>query len=84
LNETLTANYFDVVYFDAFSPESQPELWSSYIFEKLYGAMRQGGLLVTYCAKGEVKRTLKKIGFTLESLPGPPGKREMTRATKPF
>lgn len=84
LNETLTANYFDVVYFDAFSPESQPELWSSYIFEKLYGAMRQGGLLVTYCAKGEVKRTLKKIGFTLESLPGPPGKREMTRATKPI
>jgi len=46
--------------------------------------MQQGGILVTYCAKGEVKRTLKKIGFTLESLPGPPGKREMTRATKPF
>lgn len=84
LNEPLPSNYFDIVYFDAFSPESQPELWSSNIFEKIIVAMRCGGILVTYCAKGEVKRTLKKIGFTLESLPGPPGKREMTRSTKPF
>ncbi len=84
LKENLPSNFYDVVYFDAFSPESQPELWSTFIFEKLFVAMQQGGILVTYCAKGEVKRTLKKIGFTLESLPGPPGKREMTRATKPF
>ena len=82
LSEPLPQNFFNIVYFDAFSPESQPELWSNFIFEKIYAAMENGGHLVTYCAKGEVKRTLKKIGFTLESLPGPPGKREITRATK--
>lgn len=82
LKETLSDNYFDIVYFDAFSPESQPELWSISLFEKIYESMTNEAVLVTYCAKGEVKRILKKIGFTLESLPGPPGKREMTRATK--
>ena len=82
LEETLPDNYFDIVYFDAFSPESQPELWSASLFEKIYESMTNEAFLVTYCAKGEVKRILKKIGFTLESLPGPPGKREMTRATK--
>jgi tRNA U34 5-methylaminomethyl-2-thiouridine-forming methyltransferase MnmC len=82
LEETLTDNYFDIVYFDAFSPESQPELWSASLFEKIYESMTGQAVLVTYCAKGEVKRILKAIGFTLESLPGPPGKREMTRATK--
>jgi len=82
LEETLPDNYFDIVYFDAFSPESQPELWSASLFEKIYESMTGQAVLVTYCAKGEVKRILKKIGFTLESLPGPPGKREMTRATK--
>jgi tRNA U34 5-methylaminomethyl-2-thiouridine-forming methyltransferase MnmC len=82
IEETLPDNYFDIVYFDAFSPESQPELWSISLFEKIYESMTNEAVLVTYCAKGEVKRILKKIGFTLESLPGPPGKREMTRATK--
>lgn len=82
LEETLPDNYFDIVYFDAFSPESQPELWSISLFEKIHESMKNEAILVTYCAKGEVKRILKKIGFTLESLPGPPGKREMTRATK--
>jgi tRNA U34 5-methylaminomethyl-2-thiouridine-forming methyltransferase MnmC len=82
IEETLPDNYFDIVYFDAFSPESQPELWSISLFEKIYESMTNQAILVTYCAKGEVKRILKKIGFTLESLPGPPGKREMTRATK--
>ena len=82
LEETLPDNYFDIVYFDAFSPESQPELWSTSLFEKIHKSMAKEAILVTYCAKGEVKRILKKIGFTLESLPGPPGKREMTRATK--
>jgi tRNA U34 5-methylaminomethyl-2-thiouridine-forming methyltransferase MnmC len=82
LEETLPDNYFDIVYFDAFSPESQPELWSISLFEKIHESMTNEAILVTYCAKGEVKRILKKIGFTLESLPGPPGKREMTRATK--
>jgi tRNA U34 5-methylaminomethyl-2-thiouridine-forming methyltransferase MnmC len=82
LTENLPKNYFDIIYFDAFSPESQPELWSASVFEKIYESMTEQAVLVTYCAKGEVKRILKKIGFTLESLPGPPGKREMTRATK--
>jgi tRNA U34 5-methylaminomethyl-2-thiouridine-forming methyltransferase MnmC len=82
LSEPLPRHFFNLVYFDAFSPESQPELWSPFIFEKIFSAMEPGGHLVTYCAKGEVKRTLKKIGFAIESLPGPPGKREMTRATK--
>ena len=82
LKEGLPDNYFDIVYFDAFSPESQPELWSTSLFEKIHKSMTTEAVLVTYCAKGEVKRILKRIGFTLESLPGPPGKREMTRATK--
>ena len=82
VTENLPKNYFDIIYYDAFSPESQPELWSASVFEKIYESMTEQAVLVTYCAKGEVKRILKKIGFTLESLPGPPGKREMTRATK--
>lgn len=82
LQESLPANYFDIIYFDAFSPKSQPELWSISLFEKIHESMTKEAVLVTYCAKGEVKRILKKIGFTIESLPGPPGKREMTRATK--
>ncbi len=74
---------YDLVYFDAFSPPIQPELWTRIIFDKLYRCMRRGAVLVTYCAKGEVKRNLKAGGFLLESLPGPPGKREITRARKP-
>jgi tRNA U34 5-methylaminomethyl-2-thiouridine-forming methyltransferase MnmC len=73
---------FDLVFFDAFSPESQPEMWTKQIFEKIYLSMGQGGILTTYCAKGTVKRTLKEIGFTIELLPGPPGKRHMVRAVK--
>ena len=71
---------FDIVYFDAFSPETQPELWNDQVFEKLCAAMRKGGVLTTYCAKGTVKRSLKRAGFTIENLPGPTGKREITRA----
>ena len=76
------ADEFDLVYYDAFAPNSQPELWTIPMFEKMYIALRQNGLLTTYCAKGEVKRNLRAVGFQLESLPGPIGKREMTRATK--
>ncbi|WP_242926454.1 tRNA (5-methylaminomethyl-2-thiouridine)(34)-methyltransferase MnmD [Pontibacter vulgaris] len=76
-------SYYDVVYFDAFAPEKQPELWEEEMFVKLYKAMRPGGILVTYCAKGSFKRTLKAAGFQVEALPGPPGKREMTRGLKP-
>ncbi|WP_242921281.1 tRNA (5-methylaminomethyl-2-thiouridine)(34)-methyltransferase MnmD [Pontibacter liquoris] len=77
------ASYYDIVYFDAFAPEKQPELWADAMFAKLYKAIRPGGVLVTYCAKGSFKRSLKAAGFTVEALPGPPGKREMTRGVKP-
>ncbi len=73
---------FDIVYFDAFAPGAQPELWEEAVLEKMYKALKSEGILVTYCAKGAVKRTLKNLGFTIEALKGPPGKREMTRAIK--
>lgn len=73
---------FDVVFFDAFGPRAQAEMWEKEIFVKLFNSLNDGGILVTYCAKGSVKRTLKDVGFKVENLPGPPGKREMTRALK--
>jgi tRNA U34 5-methylaminomethyl-2-thiouridine-forming methyltransferase MnmC len=73
----------DLIYYDAFGPRVQPELWTVDIFQRLYDWMAPSGVLVTYCAKGQVKRDLKSVGFLVESLPGPPGKREMTRAVKP-
>ncbi len=75
-------NQFDIIYFDAFAPNAQPELWVHDLLEKMYFALRPNGIFVTYCAKGSVKRTLKNLGFEIEALPGPPGKREMTRALK--
>jgi tRNA U34 5-methylaminomethyl-2-thiouridine-forming methyltransferase MnmC len=75
----------DLVYFDAFAPEKQPEMWEESLFVKLYEAMTPNGILVTYCAKGEVRRKLIRSGFRVERIPGPPGKREMIRAIKvPF
>ncbi|MCG8582580.1 MAG: tRNA (5-methylaminomethyl-2-thiouridine)(34)-methyltransferase MnmD [Bacteroidales bacterium] len=73
---------YDVVYFDAFAPEVQPEMWSEAIFRKIYEAMNPEGILTTYCAKGVVRRTMQAVGFTVERLPGPKGKREMLRAVK--
>jgi tRNA U34 5-methylaminomethyl-2-thiouridine-forming methyltransferase MnmC len=73
---------YDIVYFDAFAPNAQPELWEIPVLEKMYRALLPGGVLTTYCAKGSVKRNLKSLGFVVESLEGPPGKREMTRAIK--
>jgi tRNA U34 5-methylaminomethyl-2-thiouridine-forming methyltransferase MnmC len=73
---------FNLVYFDAFGPSVQPEMWTDEVFSKIRDAMTENGILVTYCAKGSVKRTLKNIGFEIESLQGPPGKREMVRAIK--
>lgn len=75
-------NQLDLVYFDAFGPRAQAEMWDKSIFEKLFRALRIDGVLVTYCAMGQFKRDLKSIGFKVEALPGPPGKREMTRAIK--
>lgn len=80
--EFVTANKFDLVYFDAFAPEVQPELWTEDIFRKLFSIMNPGGILVTYCCKGIVKRNMKTAGFNIEKLPGPPGKREMLRAQR--
>ncbi len=73
---------YDLVYFDAFSPERQPELWTFEVFKKIFNSLHTGGILTTYCAKGEVKRTLKKVGFEVHLLPGPPGKRHMISAIK--
>lgn len=75
-------NTFDLFYLDAFAPEIQPELWSPDSILKMYQMLNAGGVLVTYCAKGQFKRTLKEIGFVVEALQGPPGKREITRAIK--
>jgi len=75
-------DFFNVVFFDAFSPESQPEMWKQSCFEKIYQSMRVGGVLTTYSSKGIVKRALKAAGFSIEKLPGPPGKREFVRAVK--
>lgn len=75
-------NILDVVYFDAFAPEKQPEVWNQEIFDRIFSAMVIGGVLTTYCAKGELKRMLKKAGFMVEALPGFSGKREMVRAKK--
>ncbi len=73
---------FDLIYFDAFGYRVQPELWSTAIFKKMFTALRPGGKLVTYAARGVVKRSMIEVGFTVEKLAGPPGKREMFRASK--
>lgn len=87
LKEDFTAisliDYYDVIYFDAFSPEKQPEMWSEGVLKKIYDHLRNQGILVTYCAKGEIRRRMQKIGFVVERLAGPPGgKREILRGTK--
>lgn len=76
------ANKFNLIYFDAFGARVQPELWTEAIFLKMYTALQNEGVLVTYAAKGSVRRAMQAVGFVVERLPGPPGKREMLRATK--
>ena len=73
---------YDLIYFDAFAPDKQPELWTEDIFKKLYDAAAPGSVLVSYCAQGQFRRNLRAAGWLTEKLPGPPGKREMTRARK--
>ncbi|MDZ7613204.1 MAG: tRNA (5-methylaminomethyl-2-thiouridine)(34)-methyltransferase MnmD [Flavobacteriaceae bacterium] len=73
---------YDLIYFDAFGARVQPELWTEGIFKKMYEALVTGGVLVTYAAKGSVRRAMLAVGFQVEKLPGPPGKREMLRAKK--
>lgn len=82
LEEYNTKVKFDIIYFDAFSPEKQPELWEDNIFKKMHHFLKEDGFLVTYCAKGIVRRTLQAVGFEVISLDGPPGKRQMTRAIR--
>lgn len=82
LDISLSFEAYDIVYMDAFSPEKQPELWTQDSMKRLYDSMRIGGILTTYCAKGYVRRNLQSVGFVVERLPGPPGKREILRATK--
>ena len=78
-----TKRSFDVIYFDAFAPEKQPEMWDEALFRNLYTSMNAGGVLTTYCAKGIIRRMLQSVGFKVERLPGPPGgKREILRASK--
>lgn len=79
---SLPANHFDLIYYDAFGPEVQPELWIPEVFQKMYQTLKPGGILVTYSVKGSVQRAMKETGFTTYKLPGPPGKREILRAIK--
>ena len=78
----LEENYFDLVYFDAFAPNKQPEMWELPVLRKVSESMKAGGIFVTYCAKGQLKRDLQSLNFEVETLQGPPGKREMVRAVK--
>ncbi len=73
---------FDVVFFDAFSPDAQPELWTEEVFRNVYALMKTGGVLMTYCAKGDVRRAMLAAGFKVEKLQGPPGKRHILKAGK--
>lgn len=81
-SEIQDVSTYDLVYFDAFGPRVQPELWSEDIFNKMFMAMAPNSFLVTYSAKGSVRRAMQAVGFSVERLPGPPGKREMLRAAK--
>ncbi|MCF7567795.1 tRNA (5-methylaminomethyl-2-thiouridine)(34)-methyltransferase MnmD [Sabulilitoribacter arenilitoris] len=73
---------YSIIYFDAFGARVQPELWTEKMFKKMFEALKIGGVLVTYSAKGSVRRAMEAVGFKVERLPGPPGKREMLRAFK--
>ncbi len=73
---------FDLCYFDAFAPNKQPEMWTIEILRKIYSLLNKHGVFATYCAKGQLKRDLKQVGFEVETLPGPPMKLQMVRATK--
>lgn len=73
---------YDLVFYDAFSPEVQPDLWETSIFSDLFKAMAPGGILTSYCVRGDFRRALLEVGFKVEKIPGPPGKRHITRARK--
>lgn len=72
----------DLIYYDAFAPSAQPQLWTREVFQQLFSFLAPGGILVTYCSKGDVRRAMQAAGFIIEKIPGPPGKREMVRAAR--
>ena len=76
------SNHFQIIYFDAFGPKVEDKLWNKDVLKLMYNFLGENGIMVTYCAKGQVRRDLLEIGFKIERLPGPPGKREMLRAIK--
>ncbi|SED08411.1 tRNA U34 5-methylaminomethyl-2-thiouridine-forming methyltransferase MnmC [Tenacibaculum sp. MAR_2009_124] len=80
--EIKDSDCYDLIYFDAFGARVQPDLWTEDIFRKMFEAIKNEGVLVTYSAKGSTRRAMEAVGFSVERLPGPPGKREMLRATK--
>lgn len=82
LQDFETDQTFDLIYYDAFAPGTQPELWTEEVFNKLFGFCNPGAVLTTYCAKGAVRRAMIAAGFEVERVPGPPGKREMLRARR--
>ena len=82
IREFRSDRFFDLVYFDAFGPNVQPELWTAAVFRSISSCQRSGAILVTYSVKGSVTRNLKEAGYQIEKVPGPPGKRQITVATK--
>jgi len=85
LFETVTfSEAFDLIYYDAFGIRVQPELWTATMMEKMYQSLKPGGLFVTYASNGETRRNLQQVNFEVEKIKGPPGKKEMIRAFKPF
>lgn len=72
----------DIIFYDAFGPGAQPELWETDLMAKNYSILKKGGILVTYCSQGQFRRNLKDAGFMVDKLHGPPGKREIVRAYK--
>ncbi len=74
---------YDVIFYDAFAPDKQPDVWSQEIFDELFNHTNPEGILTTYCAKGKIRRMMQSAGFITERIPGPPGKREMLRAIRP-
>lgn len=81
-SEVVSEEEFHLIYFDAFAPKVQPELWTPEIFKKMYNSLMNNGILVTYSASGKVRRAMTEVGFRVERLPGPPGKWEMLRGKK--
>ena len=81
-NHSLLANHYSLIYFDAFAYTHQPEIWSAEIFKKMYDALEPNGILVTYSSKVVIQKAMKQAGFTIEKIPGPPGRREMVRGDR--